>query len=77
MDFLKNIPVLGALSGQGVKSSEGVGFGALIAWAMASDIDIPKAVTIAGLAVGLGLYAFSRSCAKSDEALRASRKEEA
>ena len=72
MDWLKkNIPVLGALAGDGLKSSEGVSFAAIIAWAMAGELTVAKAIAVAGLAVGVGIYAYSRSQVKAVEAKEA------
>ena len=68
MDWLKKIPVLGALGGDGLKSSEGVGFEGIIAWAIAGELTWPKALAVAGLSVGLGIYAYARSGVKEIKA---------
>lgn len=70
MEWLKSVPVLGALAGDGVKSSEGVGFAGIIALvaAHASTMTLPLGIALAGLAVGLGIYANARSRVKEVEA---------
>lgn len=64
MDFLKKIPIVGSLMGDGLKSSEGVGFAGIIAWAVSGPVTMEKAIAIFGLAVGLGIYALARSRVK-------------
>jgi hypothetical protein len=64
MDWLKKIPVLGSLAGEGLKSSEGVGFAGLIAWATLGTMTLEKAIAVAGLGIGLGIYALARSNVK-------------
>lgn len=64
MDWLKKIPVVGSLMGDGLKSSEGVGFAGLIAWATLGEMTLEKAIACAGLAIGLGVYALARSRVK-------------
>ena len=64
-EFLKKIPVLGALAGDGIKSTEGVGFGAIIAWATVGDLTTAKAIAVTGLAIGLGIYAYARGQVKA------------
>lgn len=68
MDWLKKIPIIGSLAGDGLKSSEGVGFAGLIAWAVTGPMTMEKAIAVAGLAVGLGIYANARSRVKEVEA---------
>ena len=65
---IKDIPIIGSLVGDGLKSSEGVGFAGLIAWAVSGPVGIPKAIALAGLAIGLGIYANARSRVKEVEA---------
>lgn len=64
MEWLKKIPVLGAIAGDGIKSSEGVMLGSLIAIVTAKDITLPTAIAIAGIGIGIGGYAIARGGVK-------------
>lgn len=79
MDWLKKIPVLAALTGEGLKSSEGVGIAGVVTLAApialslaASDMDwkvaLAKGIGLLGLGVlgfAIGKYAEARATVKA------------
>jgi len=69
VDWLKKIPVLGALSGEGVKSTEFALLASLVGLVVAKggDLSLPAAIAIGGCGVGVGLYAIARSKVKVEE----------